>query len=468
MKSKFGYSVANTTLFSNATCGVPTKEYFNLVQNVNSDYPWTGMLFGVAISGIWYWCSDQVIVQRALAAKNLTHAKAGCVVAGYLKVLPIFLLVFPGMISRIIYKDDVGCADPDWCEKICGSQGGCTNIAYPKLVVDLLPPGLRGLMLACMMAALMSSLTSIFNSSSTIFTMDIWKRIRKNAQDWELMVVGRVFVLVLVGVSILWIPIIQASQGSRLFDYIQSITSYLAPPVCAIYLMAIFYKRTNEPGAFWGLMIGLLTGMIRFIWQFSFSEPPCAKSDLDKRPAIISKVHYLHFGVLLFIITCISTWVISILTEPIPDKYIKRLTYFTINDEEEAIEMPDKKHTWRTFFTGHKFSEDDDVEMKEGMDNKGFDNVADVHKVIVDEPTSDQVKPEQDEHKEMNVFKKGLYWLCGIESAIDKDVHASIEETKLDTSIKENSFWATVCDVNAVIAMSVCGFLYAFYNNFSS
>jgi uncharacterized sodium:solute symporter family permease YidK len=114
------------------------------------------------------------------------------------------------------------------------------------MVIDLMPPGARGIMLAVMMAALMASLTSIFNSSSVIFTMDIYKRIRPNSRDWELMIVGRVFVIILVIVSILWIPVIEVSQGSRLFDYIQSITSYLAPPVCAIYVLAIFFKRINE------------------------------------------------------------------------------------------------------------------------------------------------------------------------------------------------------------------------------
>ena len=185
-------------------------------------------------------------------------------------------------------------------------------------------------MLAVMMAALMSSLTSIFNSSSAIFTMDIWRRIRPNSKQWELMMVGRIFVLVLVGLSILWIPIIQVSQGSRLFDYIQSITSYLAPPVCAIYVLAIFFKRINEQGAFWGLMVGLFVGMVRFIWQFSYEEPPCAKSYLDKRPDVIKKVHYLHFGIILFIITCLASCAISMLTKPIPDKYVSFFLIFFI------------------------------------------------------------------------------------------------------------------------------------------
>ena len=153
------------------------------------------------------------------------------------------------------------------------------------------------------------------------------------------MVVGRVFVVVFVCVSILWIPVIEASQGSRLFDYIQSVTSFLAPPVCAIYLQAVFFQRINEQGTFWGLLIGLVIGMIRFFWQFSYSEPPCLKSYLDKRPDIIKNVHFLHFGVILFLITCASSWCISLLTKPIPYKHIRGLTFFTKNDPNDPIPM---------------------------------------------------------------------------------------------------------------------------------
>merc|ERR1719244_1007044 len=169
-------------------------------------------------------------------------------------------------------------ATPD-CERICGSRSGCTNIAFVKLVTELMPTGARGMMLAVMLAALMSSLTSIFNSSSTIFTMDIYPRFRKNPSEVELLLVGRIFVLVLVGVSIVWIPIIQASQGSQLFNYIQSITSYLAPPICAVYLLAIFWPRANEPGAFWGLMVGLVIGLIRFGLEFGFTQPACGSTE---------------------------------------------------------------------------------------------------------------------------------------------------------------------------------------------
>ena len=142
-------------------------------------------------------------------------------------------------------------------------RGGCTNLAFIKLVNELMPIGVRGLMLAVMLAALMSSLSSIFNSSSTIFTMDIYTQIRPKASERELLIAGRSFVLVLVVISVIWVPIIQAFQGAQLFVYIQSISSFLAPPICAVYLLAMFWPRTNEPGAFWGLMGGLLVGLIR-------------------------------------------------------------------------------------------------------------------------------------------------------------------------------------------------------------
>lgn len=318
--TNYGYSIPSSTVFSNSTCGVPKDDYFNLIRSIDSDLPWPGMSLGLFVIATWYWCTDQVIVQRALAAKNISHARAGCILAGYLKFLPLFLMVFPGMIGKMLFVDEVGCSDPDECRAICGNPGGCTNLAYPRIVIELMPVGAKGLMLAVMMAALMSSLTSIFNSSSAIFTMDIWRRIRPQSKDWELMVVGRLFVIVMVVTSILWIPIIEKNQGSRLFDYIQAITSYLAPPVCAIYVLAIFTERTNEQGAFWGLMIGLVSGMVRFIWEFSYSKPGCG--EYSSIPAIIDNVHYMHFAIILFLITIISAYAISLLTKPIPKENV--------------------------------------------------------------------------------------------------------------------------------------------------
>lgn len=177
-------------------------------------------------------------------------------------------------------------------------------------------------MLSVMMAALLSSLTSIFNSASTIFTIDVYTRVRGSASEIEQVIVGRVFVLFLVAISIVWIPIIESSQNSELFHYIQSVTSYLAPPVCAVYVLAIFWSRINEKGAFWALVSGLVIGIIRFALEFSYSVPTCASGEPDPRPLIISKVHYLHFGIILFVISCVVAIVVSLLTEPIDENKV--------------------------------------------------------------------------------------------------------------------------------------------------
>uniref|UniRef100_A0A803SP18 Sodium/mannose cotransporter SLC5A10 n=1 Tax=Anolis carolinensis TaxID=28377 RepID=A0A803SP18_ANOCA len=176
----------------NTTCHLPRPDAMHLFRDpLSGDLPWTGMTFGLSVLATWYWCTDQVIVQRSLSAKSLNHAKGGSILASYLKMLPMVLIVMPGMISRILYPDDVGCVDPGECARICGSEVGCSNIAYPKLVMELMPSGLRGLMIAVMMAALMSSLTSVFNSSSALFTMDIWRKVRRGATEKELLAVGR-------------------------------------------------------------------------------------------------------------------------------------------------------------------------------------------------------------------------------------------------------------------------------------
>uniref|UniRef100_A0A3B4G0P4 Sodium/glucose cotransporter 2 n=1 Tax=Pundamilia nyererei TaxID=303518 RepID=A0A3B4G0P4_9CICH len=288
-----------------ANCYEPRPDSFHLFRDpLTADIPWPGLVFGLTIQAIWYFCTDQVIVQRCLSAKSLSHVKGGCILCGYLKILPMFLMVFPGMISRILYTGECACVDPDECEKHCGTRVGCSNIAYPKLVVELMPKGLRGLMLSVMLASLMSSLTSIFNSASTLFTMDIYTRIRRSASEKELMIAGRVFILALIGVSIAWIPMVQGSQSGQLFVYTESITSYLAPPVAAVFLLAIFCKRVNETGAFYGLIIGLCMGLSRMITEFIYGTGSCAIP--SNCPTIICGVHYLYFGLILFVISVVK------------------------------------------------------------------------------------------------------------------------------------------------------------------
>ncbi|XP_041346232.1 sodium/myo-inositol cotransporter 2 [Pyrgilauda ruficollis] len=295
----------------NSSCGLPREDAFHIFRD-----PVTS--------------KARVIVQRSLAAKNLSHAKGGSLMTSYLKILPLFMMVMPGMISRVLFPDLVACADPEICQKICGNPSGCSDIAYPKLVLELLPVGLRGLMMSVMIAALMSSLTSIFNSSSTIFTMDLWKHFRPRCSEWELMIVGRVFVLLLTVVSILWIPLVQAGQGGQLFIYIQSISSYLQPPVAVVFILGCFWRRANEKGAFWGLLVGLLLGAVRLVLDFAFPEPRCGEP--DGRPGVLKYMHYLYFSMVLGAITTLTVLLVSLATEPPAPEMISRLTWFTRGD----------------------------------------------------------------------------------------------------------------------------------------
>uniref|UniRef100_A0A8C4QGQ0 Sodium/glucose cotransporter 1 n=1 Tax=Eptatretus burgeri TaxID=7764 RepID=A0A8C4QGQ0_EPTBU len=327
----------------NKECYMPRKDSFKLLRDpITGDLPWPGMLFGLSILAIWYWCTDQVIVQRCLAAKNMSHVKAGCILCGYLKLLPMFIMVMPGMISRILYTDIVACVEPSKCSEYCGTPVGCSNIAYPTLVIKLLPDGLRGLMMAVMLASLMGALSAIFNSASTLFTMDIYARIRWKAKERELMIAGRVFILVLIGVSIAWIPIIQGAQSGKLFDYIQSISSYLGPPISSVFFLGIFVKRINEQGAFWGLVLGLLIGLTRLITEFAYGTGSCAEK--TNCPTIICGVHYLYFAIILFILTCIITVVISLLTPPIDDKHYQHFSHVLSNNHPPQSNTPSDQH----------------------------------------------------------------------------------------------------------------------------
>ncbi|XP_057630564.1 sodium/mannose cotransporter SLC5A10 isoform X1 [Chionomys nivalis] len=328
LEAAYAQAIPSRTI-PNTTCHLPRADAMHMFRDPSTgDLPWTGMTFGLTIMATWYWCTDQVIVQRSLSARNLNHAKAGSILASYLKMLPMGLMIMPGMISRALFPDDVGCVVPSECLRACGAEIGCSNIAYPKLVMELMPIGLRGLMIAVMMAALMSSLTSIFNSSSTLFTMDIWRRLRPGAGERELLLVGRLVIVVLIGVSVAWIPVLQGSNSGQLFIYMQSVTSSLAPPVTAIFVLGIFWRRANEQGAFWGLMAGLLVGALRLVLEFLYPEPPCGQA--DSGPALLRSVHYLHFAIALFLLTCAVVAAGSLLSPPPQQSQIENLTWWTL------------------------------------------------------------------------------------------------------------------------------------------
>lgn len=414
-------SIPNVTV-PNTTCHLPRSDAFHMFRDpVTGDLPWPGLLFGLTVLATWVWCTDQVIVQRSLSAKSLSHAKAGSVLGGYLKLLPMFFVVMPGMISQALFPNEVGCVDPDICQSVCGASVGCSNIAYPKLVIELMPVGLRGLMLAVMLAALMSSLTSIFNSSSTLFTLDLYHKARPKASELELMIVGRVFILVLVCLSLLWIPVVQTANSGQLFDYIQSVTSFLAPPITAVFLMAIFWPRANEQGAFWGLMAGLVIGLIRMVLEFSYLPPSCGQP--DRRPAVLADVHYLYFALILLALTCLIIVAVSLATASIPKEHLHRLTWWSRHSLEPRMDLSSLQIT------------------------------------------SDQVDSNlssESEQLQESTWKKIVLWLCGLASSRSESAAPVIQNSERNF-LQEKSLWRIVCNVNALLLLVVNVFLWGYF-----
>ena len=303
-------------LIRNQTCGIPMEDSLHLIQDAQTGtLPWPGVFIGALTVGIWYWCTDQVIVQRTLSARNVTHARIGCVIAAYGKILPFFLFVIPGMVSRVMWVNEIGCVVPGQCKEACDNEAGCTNFAYPFLVLRLMPSGVRGIMIAVMLSAGVSSLTSVFNSASTIFSIDIYRKFRPKAGEIELLITGRCFIAILAVLSILWVPVIEHGVGAKLFTYLQTIQAYMGPQICALFLMAVFIPRVNEAGAFWGLLIGLVIGILRFIFEFGvYPEAKCGEEAYQ--PAWV-KLHFLYVAIFLFFLSIFVTVVISLFTSPI-------------------------------------------------------------------------------------------------------------------------------------------------------
>jgi len=228
----------------------------------NDNYPWLGMLFCAPIIGLWYWCTDQYIVQRALGAPNEREARRGSIWASYLKLLPVFIFIIPGIICFALAQSG---KVPVIHHAFFDAQGNLlrdrAQEAFPLLVAHVLPFGVRGIVVAGLLAALMSSLAGVFNASSTLFTMDFYSRLRPQSTQHHLVWVGRVATGVMVLIGLMWIPVIRGGKG--LYDYLQGVQSYLAPPIFVVFFFGVFMKRINAKGCLAALITGFLMGLFR-------------------------------------------------------------------------------------------------------------------------------------------------------------------------------------------------------------
>jgi SSS family solute:Na+ symporter len=281
------------------------------------DFPWTGILFGAPILAVWYWCTDQVIVQRTLAARNVTEARRGSIFAGYLKVLPLFIFVIPGVIvAALVEKGQLRLESPDQ--------------ALPALVLQVLPVGVRGLVVAGVLAALMSSLAGVFNSTSTLVTWDVYREWKPGASDRELVWVGRVAAAVLTALAFAWVPFMD-NISNTLYTYLQSVQGYIAPPIAAVFLLGLAWKRINAAGAMASLLIGAALGIVRLVLELvnGANMEGLANGTLW---SWIAEFNFLHFAILLFIICVLILIGVSLATAPPPSEQVAGLTFGTADE----------------------------------------------------------------------------------------------------------------------------------------
>lgn len=292
--------------WSNLVASTPPDFWSMFKPITHPDFPWTGIIFGAPILGIWYWCTDQYIVQRVLSAKNIHNAQSGTIFAGFLKILPVFVLVLPGVIAYQL------------------SNGTVTgDKAYPWLVTTLLPSGLRGIVVAGLLAALMSSLSAMFNSTSTLVTIDLFKKYKPDADEKTVVRFGRITTGAMVILGLLWIPFIGLLSDDRMYVYLQSVQAYISPPIAAIFLFGLFWRRVNGKGAISALLTGFVLGAIRLILEINNKISPLENEILRA----IASINFLHYAVILFAISIFVLVVVSLLTEKPSEQQLEGLIF---------------------------------------------------------------------------------------------------------------------------------------------
>ena len=302
------------------------------------DFPWLGILIASPIVGIWYWCTDQYIVQRTLAAKDLKTARRGALLGAFFKIWPVMIFLVPGLIGAALNAKGILEISIDTNGKIIGDQ------VFPTMVATLLPEGLRGLVVAGIIAALMSSLSSLFNSTATLFTLDIYKKIKPKVSEQKLVLIGRMATLVVVVFGLLWIPIMPMISKGGLYQYLQSVQGSLAPPITAVFLLGLFNSRINSKGATWGLSLGFFAGMLKLIIQAFFGKEKIANPELL---AYIGDINFLYFSGILFLFCVLLICLVSYQTELPDENQIDGLTYQTI-DKEAIRESWDQNDIYAT------------------------------------------------------------------------------------------------------------------------
>ena len=295
----------------------------------NGNFPWPGMLICAPIIGLWYWCTDQYIVQRALGAPNEQIARRGSIFAAFLKLFPVYLFIIPGLICFALVKSG---KVPELAANFDAQK------AFPLMVKHLLPAGLRGIVVAGLLSALMGSLAGVFNACSTLFTVDLYQKWRPQATQHELVRMGRIATAVMIVVALVWIPVIQGAQG--LYGYLQGVQSYLAPPIFVVFFFGVFWKRLNAQGALAAMLVGFVLGIFRMLvdtpvtMKMKGFETGYAEGSFLW---ICNNIYFQYFSVLITVVSAVVMVAVSYLTASPSEEKIRGLTFATQTDEDRSV-----------------------------------------------------------------------------------------------------------------------------------
>ena len=302
-----------------------SPDHFNMWRPMSDpDFPWTGLLIGGTIVGIWYWCTDQYIVQRTLAANNIKIGRRGAIFGAYLKLLPILIFLVPGIIAFALSIQNPEVFSIDKADR-----------AFPMLVKTLLPVGLKGLVAGGLMAALMSSLASVFNSCSTIFTIDIYKKLKPEKSEKSLLQIGKIATGFIVLLGIIWIPIMEKIGGGVMYQYLQNVQSYIAPPVTAVFLLGIIWKRVNSSAAITTLLAGFVLLVLRLGSEIFYQSEISSNQVVSNLMYDFATINFAHMAIFMFIFSVILCVSVSLVTSPPDYKLIIGLSFGTLTDQQK-------------------------------------------------------------------------------------------------------------------------------------
>jgi SSS family solute:Na+ symporter len=303
----------------------------------NDYFPWLGMLFCAPIIGLWYWCTDQYIVQRALGAPNEKVARRGSIFASFLKLAPVYLFIVPGLVCFALARSG---KIPELARMI-GLDGHAIPLvaqgAFPMLVQYLLPPGLRGLVVAGLLSALMGSLAGVFNACSTLFTVDLYQKWKPGATQHDLVRTGRLATTVMVFIAFAWIPVIKNAQG--LYGYLQAVQGYLAPPIFVVFFLGVFFKRMNAQGALWSMIVGFVLGIFRMLVDTPVTLGLSGLQNGYPHGSllwIVNNIYFQYWSLLITLISAIVMVVVSYMTSEPNYAALQNLTFATKTKEDIA------------------------------------------------------------------------------------------------------------------------------------